>query len=389
MAMRGWAGRALAAARLRGGVDIGDIFGDLFGEMFSMGGDRAARARGSSAATILRFDLTIDFEDAFFGTETEVKIRRLETCTTCKGRGSASGRGPSVCSQCQGRGQLRYQQGFFSVARTCGACGGTGSVIGDPCTTCRGETRATSEIKLNVKVPPGVEDGTRIRYAGEGDAGRGGGPKGDLYVVLAVRPHDFFERHGYDLHCVIPISFPQAALGAEFEMPGIDGPINLKIPEGTQSGRDLRVRGRGIPYLNDKGHGDLIVKVVVQIPRKLNRAPARAGDETLGDAGGGQQAGFAGTDRKDEGPVQLAGASTFPCLKNETWGTGHICSFTVGDWSRPETSRLRRARPVPARWRRRPGRESCEESQGSFEAERKWRYRTASPRCRRCGRYLP
>jgi len=158
------------------------------------------------------------------------------------------------------------------VARTCGACGGTGSVISDPCTTCRGETRATNEFKLNVKVPPGVEDGTRIRYAGEGDAGRAGGPKGDLYVVLAVRPHDFFERHGYDLHCVIPVSFPQAALGTEFEIQGIDGPVNLKIPEGTQSGREIRVRGRGVPYLNEKGHGDLIVKVIVQIPRKLNRA---------------------------------------------------------------------------------------------------------------------
>ena len=150
-----------------------------------------------------------------------------------------------------------------------------------------------------------MEDGTRIRYAGEGDAGRGGGPKGDLYVVLSVRPHDFFERHGYDLHCVIPISFPQAALGAEFEIPGIDGPVNLKIPEGTQSGRELRVRGRGVPYLNEKGHGDLIVKVVVQIPRKLNRGQRELVTQTVRDAGGGQQAGFAGADGEDERPVQL------------------------------------------------------------------------------------
>jgi molecular chaperone DnaJ len=127
------------------------------------------------------------------------------------------------------------------------------------------------ELKLNVKVPPGVEDGTRIRYAGEGDAGRAGGPKGDLYVVLSIRPHDFFERSGQDLHCVVPISFPQAALGAEIEIPGIDGPINLKIPEGTQSGKELRVRGRGVPFLNEKGNGDLVVKVVVQVPRKLSR----------------------------------------------------------------------------------------------------------------------
>ena len=253
-----------------GGVDIGDIFGDLFGEMFSVGGTQ--RGSRQKRGDDLRFDLTVDFEDAVFGSETEVRVRRLETCATCQGRGSASGRGPTVCSQCQGRGQLRYQQGFFSVARTCGACGGAGSVIGDPCQTCRGETRVTSELKLNVKVPPGVEDGTRIRYSGEGDAGRAGGPKGDLYIVLSVRAHEFFDRKGNDLHCVIPISFPQASLGAEIEIPGIDGPVSLKIPEGTQSARELRIRGRGVPYLNEKGRGDLVVKVVVQIPKKLTRA---------------------------------------------------------------------------------------------------------------------
>jgi molecular chaperone DnaJ len=253
-----------------GGVDIGDIFGDLFGEMFNVGG--AQRASRQKRGDDLRFDLAVDFDVAFFGAETEVRIRRLEACAACKGSGSTSGRGPSVCSQCQGRGQIRYQQGFFSVARTCGACGGAGSVIGDPCPACRGETRVTKELKLTVKVPPGVEAGTRIRYAGEGDAGRSGGARGDLYVVLAVRPHEFFERDGYDLHCVIPISFPQAALGAEFEIPGIDGPVNLKVPEGTQAGRELRIRGRGVPYLNEKGHGDLIVKLLVQVPKKLSRA---------------------------------------------------------------------------------------------------------------------
>jgi molecular chaperone DnaJ len=252
------------------GVDIGDIFGDIFGEMFNMGGG-AQRGSRQQRGDDLRFDLTIDFEDAVCGAETEVRIRRLETCTTCQGRGSTSGRGPSVCGQCQGRGQIRYQQGFFSVARTCSACGGTGQVISDPCATCRGEGRAAVEVKLHVKVPPGVEEGTRIRYTGEGDAGRAGGPKGDLYIVLSIRPHDFFERHGQDLHCVIPISFPQAALGAEFEIPGIDGPVSIKIPEGTQSGKQLHLRGRGVPYLNEKGHGDLVVKVIVQIPKKLSR----------------------------------------------------------------------------------------------------------------------
>jgi len=256
-----------------GGVDIGDIFGDLFGEMFNMGGSQGAgRASRQQRGDDLRFDLTIDFEDAIFGTETEVKLRRLEVCSTCGGRGSASGRGPSVCSHCGGRGQIRYQQGFFSVARTCAACSGTGQVITDPCPGCRGEGRTAAEVKLTVKVPPGVEEGTRIRYGGEGDAGRAGGPKGDLYVVLSIRPHDFFERHGYDLHCVIPISFPQATLGDEFEIEGVDGPVNIKVPEGTQSGRELRIRGRGVPHLNSKGQGDLVVKVVVQIPRKLSRA---------------------------------------------------------------------------------------------------------------------
>jgi molecular chaperone DnaJ len=271
----GLGSQGFGAGPFAGSVDLGDIFGDLFGEMFSMGGmPRGGTVRGprQQRGDDLRFDLTIDFEDAIFGTETEVKIRRLETCKECKGRGSSSGRGPSVCAQCQGRGQLRYQQGFFSVARTCGACGGTGTVIGDPCPACRGEGRAAAEIKLKVKVPPGVEEGTRIRYAGEGDTGRLGGPKGDLYVILTIRPHDFFERHGYDLHCVIPISFPQAALGADFEIPGIDGPVSIKIPEGTQSGRELRIRGRGVPHLNEKGNGDLVVKVMVQIPRKLSRA---------------------------------------------------------------------------------------------------------------------
>jgi molecular chaperone DnaJ len=267
----GGQGSGFGSGPFAGGVDIGDIFGDLFGEMFNVGGSSQRGGTRQQRGDDLRFDLTIEFEDAIFGTETEVKLRRHETCTTCNGRGSASGRGPSVCSQCQGRGQLRYQQGFFSVARTCNACGGSGSVIGDPCQTCRGQTRVTSEFRLTVKVPPGVEDGTRIRYTGEGDAGRSAGPRGDLYIVLSIRAHDLFERKGNDLFCVVPISFPQAALGAEIELAGIDGPVTLKVPEGVQSGKELRVRGRGVPYLNEKGHGDLVVKVVVQIPRKLSR----------------------------------------------------------------------------------------------------------------------
>jgi len=253
------------------GVDIGDLFGDLFGEMFSMGGSQRRPTR-QQRGDDLRFNLTVDFEAAIFGVETEVKIRRLEPCDACKATGSASRRGPTTCGHCQGRGQVRFQQGFFSVARTCSACGGTGQVIGDPCPTCRGETRVSKENKLHVKVPPGVETGTRIRYAGEGDAGRAGAPKGDLYVVLSIRSHEYFQRDGHNLRCVLPISFPQAALGAEIEIPCIGGNVTLKIPEGTPSGKELRVRGRGVPFLNERGAGDLIVKVMVEIPRKLSRA---------------------------------------------------------------------------------------------------------------------
>jgi molecular chaperone DnaJ len=250
-------------------TDLGDIFGDLFGEMFGGGSQR--RGTRVQRGEDLRFDITIEFEDAVFGKETEIKVRRRENCAACHGVGTTSGRGPTVCAQCQGRGQLRYQQGFFSVARACGACGGSGTVITDPCTTCRGETRVAREFKMNVKVPAGVEDGTRIRYSGEGEAGRFGGPRGDLYVVLTVRPHDYFERDGNDLHCVVPISFPQAALGAEVQIPSLNGEVTLRIPEGTQNGKEFRIRNEGVPHLNESGRGDLIVEVLIQTPKKLSR----------------------------------------------------------------------------------------------------------------------
>jgi molecular chaperone DnaJ len=252
-----------------GAADLGDIFGDLFGEMFG-GGQRRSTSRVQRGED-LRYDITIEFVDAVFGKETEIKVRRLENCATCNGTGSSSGRGPAVCAQCQGRGQVRYQQGFFSVARTCSNCSGTGTVITDPCSTCRGETRVVREFKMNVKIPAGVEDGTRIRYSGEGDSGRFGGPRGDLYVVLSVRAHDFFERDGYDLHCVIPISFPQAALGAEIQIPALDGEVTLRVPEGTANGKQFRIRHQGVPHLNESGRGDLVVEVLVQIPKKLSR----------------------------------------------------------------------------------------------------------------------
>jgi len=254
-----------------GGQDIGDIFGDLFGEMFNMGGSRQRASRVQKGHDV-RHDVTIEFEEAVFGKEVPVSVRRREACPDCRGTGTATGRGPTTCAHCQGRGQVRYQQGFFSVARTCSACGGTGSVISDPCPGCRGDGRREKQHEILVNIPAGVEDGTRIRYQGEGDAGRFGGPSGDLYIVLHVRAHKFFERDGNDLHCVIPISFPQAALGTEIMIATLDGETKLKVPEGTQSGQTFRIRGKGVPHLNAYGRGDLLAQVMVKIPTKLTKA---------------------------------------------------------------------------------------------------------------------
>ncbi|QNI36073.1 molecular chaperone DnaJ [Edaphobacter sp. 4G125] len=255
-----------------GAQDLGDIFGDLFGEMFNMGGSsRGGRASRAQRGRDLRYDLTIEFEEAVFGVEREIKIRRSETCTDCHGTGAARGKEPVTCSACGGRGQQRYQQGFFSVARTCSTCGGTGTLIVDPCTTCRGETRIQTEHTILVKVPAGVEQDTRIRYQGEGESGKFGGPAGDLYVVLNVKSHKFFERDGDDLHCVMPISFPQAALGTEIEIQTLEGVETIKVPEGTQSGREFKLRGKGVPHLNERGKGDLIVEIRVQTPGKLSK----------------------------------------------------------------------------------------------------------------------
>src|SRR5215469_15222721 len=268
----GFNGNPFGGGGFGGAQDLGDIFGDLFGEMFNMGGSaRGGKASRAQRGRDLRYDLTLEFEEAVFGVEREIKIRRSETCTSCHGTGAAKGKEPVTCTQCGGRGQQRFQQGFFSVARTCSVCGGTGTLIVDPCKVCNGETRVEREHKILVKVPAGVEQDTRIRYQGEGEAGRFGGPSGDLYVVLDVKEHKFFERDGDDLHCVMSISFPQAALGTEVEVPTLEGPEPLRIPEGTQSGREFRLRGKGVPHLNSRGKGDLIVRIDVQTPTKLTK----------------------------------------------------------------------------------------------------------------------
>ncbi len=250
--------------------DFHDIFGEFFGfgDLFGAGGRRRSRAqRGAD----LREDITLEFEEAVFGTETKVTVRRHETCPDCRGTGAAPGKAPVACKSCAGRGQVRYQQGFFSMARTCPACQGMGSVITDPCSKCKGEARVLRQKVVDAKVPAGVEDGTRIRFSGYGEAGAFGGPAGDLYVILHVKEHPFFAREGNDLHCVIPISFAQAALGTEIRVPTLEGEQSLKVPEGVQSGTTMRIRGKGVPVLNGHGKGDLFIEIRVQTPGKLNR----------------------------------------------------------------------------------------------------------------------
>ncbi|HEU5335262.1 MAG TPA: molecular chaperone DnaJ [Terriglobales bacterium] len=252
--------------------DFSDIFGDFFGfgDLFGGGGGRRGRTRAQRGPD-LREDLTLEFDEAVFGATSQVRVRRHEACEDCKGSGAAPGKAPVTCRTCGGRGQVRYQQGFFSIARTCPTCQGAGSVITDPCPKCKGQGRVLQERTVEVKVPAGVEDGTRIRYGGQGEAGANGGPAGDLYVVLHVKEHPFFDREGNDLHCVIPISFSQAALGTEISVPTMEGEHLLKVPEGSQSGAVFRVRHKGVPVLNGHGKGDLFVEVKVQTPTKLTK----------------------------------------------------------------------------------------------------------------------
>jgi len=244
---------------------LGDIFG--FGDVFGGGRRRGGPQRG----TDLRYDLEISFDEAAKGTEASIQIPRQETCETCHGSGAAAGSSPVTCPQCQGRGQLRYQQGFFTVARTCGQCRGSGSVITKPCATCRGAGRVQQEKKLNVRIPAGIATGQRLRLSGEGEAGPGGGPSGDLYVVVHVQEHPFFQRDGNDLYCEIPLNFTTLALGGEIQIPTLDGQEAFAIPAGTQTGSTFRIRGQGMPDVSGRGRGDLLMTVKVSTPKKLSK----------------------------------------------------------------------------------------------------------------------
>ena len=248
--------------------DFGDILGDFFGfgDVFGGGRRRGGPRRGSD----LRYNLELSFEEAVFGTETHIQIPRAETCSACKGRGSAAGTEPQACTSCSGSGQITFQQGFFSVARTCTRCRGTGRIITSPCKECRGEGQIPTERKLQIKIPAGVDSGSQLRISGEGEGGSAGGPPGDLYVVLRVQDHAFFKRDGASLSCEIPVTMPQASLGAVVEVPTLDGgKAKITLPEGTQTGATFRVRGQGVPHLGSKARGDLHVTVRVMVPTKL------------------------------------------------------------------------------------------------------------------------
>ncbi|MGI8810991.1 MAG: molecular chaperone DnaJ [Pyrinomonadaceae bacterium] len=246
--------------------DIFDIFG--FGDMFGgRGGRRTSVQRGSD----LRYDLEITLEEAATGKEEKLEIPRLETCETCRGSGAEAGTTPETCLTCSGSGQTRYQQGFFSVMRTCSNCQGKGQIIRNPCKSCNGDGRIEKEKTLEIKIPAGVETGSRLRVTGEGEAGVGGGPSGDLFVVLHVAEHDTFERQGANLYSAVPLTFAQAALGAEVKVETLDGEEDLKVPAGTQTGTVFRIKSQGMPALGGRGKGDLFVAVTLITPKTLTK----------------------------------------------------------------------------------------------------------------------
>jgi molecular chaperone DnaJ len=248
--------------------DFADILGGMFGFGDLFGG---TRRRGAQRGADLRYDLEISFDEAAKGTETTVQIPRQETCETCHGSGAAPGSSPTVCPQCRGQGQVRFQQGFFTVARTCPQCSGNGRVISKPCQACRGAGRVARDRKITVKIPAGIASGQQLRLQGEGEAGGPGAPAGNLYVVVHVEEHEFFRRDGVNLFCEIPVNFTTLALGGEITVPTLDGSESVKIPEGTQTGTTLRLRNKGLPDVSGRGRGDLFATVQVHTPRKLNR----------------------------------------------------------------------------------------------------------------------
>ena len=255
------------------GADFATTFSDIFDDLFGMGGRRGG-GRGSrqERGADLRYNMEIGLQEAFAGKTAQIRIPTSVTCEACSGSGAKAGSKPKVCPMCAGQGKVRHAQGFFTLERTCPNCQGRGQVIDSPCPSCAGAGRVTRERTLSVSIPAGVEDGTRIRLAGEGEAGVRGGPAGDLYIFLSIGSHPFFQREGADLHCRVPISMVTAAVGGEFEVPTIDGgQTRVKVPEGTQSGQRFRLAGKGMPVLRARQSGDMYVQIVVETPQNLTK----------------------------------------------------------------------------------------------------------------------
>ncbi len=251
---------------------MSDIFDDLFGEF--MGGRRGGQRRGAARerGADLRYNMEITLEEAFIGKAAEIRVPTSVACETCSGTGAKTGTKPTTCPTCGGMGKVRASQGFFTIERTCPTCIGRGEVIDDPCPACSGAGRVMRERTLQVNIPAGVEDGTKVRLVGDGEAGLRGGPAGDLYIFLSIKPHDFFQRDGADIFCKVPISMTTAALGGQIEVPTLEGTMSrVKIPEGTESGRQFRLKGKGMPVLRSKSVGDLYIQVDVETPKSLTR----------------------------------------------------------------------------------------------------------------------
>ena len=255
------------------GADFAHTFSDIFEDLFGMGGRRGGgRGQGRERGSDLRYNMEISLDEAYAGKTAQIRIPTSVICEVCSGSGAKAGTKPKACTTCVGAGKIRHAQGFFTLERTCPACHGRGQMIDDPCASCAGAGRVTRERTLSVNIPAGVEDGTRIRLAGEGEAGLRGGPPGDLYIFLSLAPHEFFQRDGADLHCRVPISMATAALGGEFEVPAIDGgKARVKVPGGTQTGQRFRLTAKGMPVLRAKQKGDMYVQVAVETPQNLNK----------------------------------------------------------------------------------------------------------------------
>ncbi|HOJ60101.1 MAG TPA: molecular chaperone DnaJ [bacterium] len=249
--------------------DLFGGFGDIFEEIFGGGRSRRRSATRARRGNDLRYDLEITLEEAYRGVEKQIQVPKLVHCDACNGSGCVPGYHPESCPQCNGSGQVRIAQGFFSISRTCNHCGGTGQVIKNPCVKCHGSGRAKSSSRVTIRIPPGAMTGLKLKVAGEGESGYHGGPPGDLYIVLSVQEHPVFQRDGDDVICEVPISFPQAALGAEIKVPTLSGTVNMKLPAGTQTGKLFRLSGKGMPSLRGYGYGDQLVRVVVETPTRL------------------------------------------------------------------------------------------------------------------------